>query len=43
MTGGVPDLVKMKPFILSMADRRYIALGDEIGKAWELGKKLLKG
>ena len=43
MTGGVPDLVKMKPFILSMADRRYVALGDEIGKAWELGKKLLKG
>jgi flavin reductase (DIM6/NTAB) family NADH-FMN oxidoreductase RutF len=43
MTDGAPDLLKMKPFMLSMADRRYVGLGNEIGKAWEMGKKLIKG
>ncbi|MGA3174776.1 MAG: flavin reductase family protein [Syntrophorhabdales bacterium] len=41
MTGGVPDLAKMSPFVLSMADSRYIGLGAEVGKAWAAGKKLI--
>jgi flavin reductase (DIM6/NTAB) family NADH-FMN oxidoreductase RutF len=41
LTGGAPDLAKMQPFILSMADHRYLGLGAEVGKAWEVGKKLI--
>ncbi|MGD0229590.1 MAG: flavin reductase family protein [Syntrophorhabdales bacterium] len=43
MINDAPDLAKMNPFILSMADRRYVGLGAEVGKAWEIGKKLIKG
>lgn len=42
LTGGVPDLKKMNPFVLSMSDKRYWALGQDIGAAWEIGKKLIK-
>jgi flavin reductase (DIM6/NTAB) family NADH-FMN oxidoreductase RutF len=42
LTGGVPDLMKINPFILSMSDKRYRALGQDIGAAWEIGKKLIK-
>lgn len=41
LTNGVPDLAKMQPFVLSIADRRYLGLGAEVGKAWEAGKKLM--
>jgi flavin reductase (DIM6/NTAB) family NADH-FMN oxidoreductase RutF len=41
-TGGIPDLKKINPFILSMSDKRYRALGHDIGAAWEIGKKLIK-
>lgn len=42
LTNGVPDLKKINPFILSMSDKRYRALGKDIGGAWEIGKKLIK-
>lgn len=42
LTGGVPDLSKINPFILSMSDKRYRALGRDVGAAWEIGKKLIK-
>ena len=42
LTGEAPDLKKIKPFILSMPDKKYLGLGLEIGPAWEMGKKLIK-
>jgi flavin reductase (DIM6/NTAB) family NADH-FMN oxidoreductase RutF len=33
-----PDLTKMKPFTLSMPDNRYWSVGDEIGRAWSVGR-----
>lgn len=42
LTGGVPDLSKIDPFILSMFDKKYRGLGQEVGPAWEMGKKLIK-
>jgi len=41
LVNGVPDLRKIAPFTLSMPDRKYIALGSEVGPAWEMGKKLI--
>lgn len=42
VTDGKPDLKKMKAFVLSMPERRYIALGRGLGPAWESGKVLVK-
>lgn len=42
LTEGSPDLQKMNPFILSMPDKKYRALGKDVGAAWEIGKKLIK-
>ena len=36
--GKTPDLKKINPFMLTMPDRRYFTLGEEIGRAWEMGK-----
>jgi flavin reductase (DIM6/NTAB) family NADH-FMN oxidoreductase RutF len=35
---GNPDISKMKPFVLTMPDNRYWAVGAEIGKAWSAGR-----
>jgi len=35
---GNPDVVKMKPFMLTMPDNRYWSVGDEIGRAWSAGR-----
>jgi flavin reductase (DIM6/NTAB) family NADH-FMN oxidoreductase RutF len=44
LTEGLPDLRKIAPLILSGPERKYLALGAELGPAWEMGKKLiLKG
>ncbi|MGE4298558.1 MAG: flavin reductase family protein [Desulfovibrionaceae bacterium] len=40
LTDGVPDLAKLKPFMLSMPDNRYWSVGEVIGKAWHDGKEL---
>jgi flavin reductase (DIM6/NTAB) family NADH-FMN oxidoreductase RutF len=42
LTEGAPDLRKINPFVLIMPDRKYLALGQDIGPAWQMGKKLIK-
>lgn len=42
LTEGAPDLKKINPLLLLMPDRKYLALGHEIGPAWKMGKKLMK-
>ena len=38
MTDNKPDIEKIKPFVLTMPDNRFWAIGDFIGKAWHEGK-----
>jgi flavin reductase (DIM6/NTAB) family NADH-FMN oxidoreductase RutF len=38
LTAGAVDTKKVKPFMLSLNDRIYYALGEQKGKAWETGK-----
>lgn len=40
MTEGVPDISKIKPFVLTMPDNRYWEVGRCIGHAWRDGKAL---
>jgi flavin reductase (DIM6/NTAB) family NADH-FMN oxidoreductase RutF len=42
LTEGAPDVRKMSPFVLLLPDRKYLALGEEIGPAWKMGKKFIK-
>jgi flavin reductase (DIM6/NTAB) family NADH-FMN oxidoreductase RutF len=42
LTEGVPDLKKINPLGLLMPDRKYLALGQEVGAAWKMGKKFMK-
>jgi flavin reductase (DIM6/NTAB) family NADH-FMN oxidoreductase RutF len=37
---GKPDIKAMKPFVLTMPDNGYWAIGDRLGEAWSTGKKL---
>jgi flavin reductase (DIM6/NTAB) family NADH-FMN oxidoreductase RutF len=39
LTGGNPDVEKIRPAVFSMYDNRYFALGKYLGKAWSMGKK----
>jgi len=38
VTGGVVDLKKVKPLMLSLNDRLYYGLGESTAKAWDAGK-----
>jgi len=38
LTNGILDLKKIKPFLLSLNDGIYFALGEEKAKAWTAGK-----
>lgn len=38
LTDEVVDIKKAKPFMLSLSDRRYYALGEPKAKAWNTGK-----
>ena len=40
LTEGKPDIGKIKPFMLSMPDNNYWAVGDRVGKAWGIGETL---
>lgn len=40
LTDGHLDIKKMNPFTLSMPDNRYWTVGETLGKAWSIGKKL---
>lgn len=42
LSGGSPDMKKIKPFVLTMPDNNFWALGENIGKAWNAGKTLRK-
>jgi flavin reductase (DIM6/NTAB) family NADH-FMN oxidoreductase RutF len=35
---GKPDMEKLRPFVLTMPDNRYWAIGDEIADAWSVGR-----
>lgn len=38
LTGGLPDVEKMRPVVFSMFDNRYFSIGEYLGQAWHLGK-----
>jgi flavin reductase (DIM6/NTAB) family NADH-FMN oxidoreductase RutF len=40
LTDGRPDIQKIKPFTLTMPDNRYWSIGDNLGKAWSIGRDL---
>ncbi len=40
MTGGVPDIKKINPFTLTMPDNNFWSVGENLGKAWSIGKNL---
>jgi flavin reductase (DIM6/NTAB) family NADH-FMN oxidoreductase RutF len=40
MTDGKPDIKKVDPFVLTMPDNRYWAIGEHVGGAWSIGKRL---
>jgi len=40
LSDSKPDAAKIKPFVLTMPDNRFWALGASIGKAWDAGKKM---
>lgn len=42
LTEGVPDVEKIKPFVLTMPDNRFWSLGSCVGKAWHAGKGFRK-
>ena len=39
LTDGKMDFKKMKPLILSQPDTSYWNLGQQVAKAWSIGKK----
>ena len=39
---GKPDIKKINPFVLTMPDNSFWAVGEYLGKAWGIGKKLKK-
>ena len=42
LTDGKPDIKKINPFTLSMPDNNYWSVGENLGKAWSIGKSLKK-
>jgi len=40
LTEGKPDSRKMVPFTLTMPDNSYWGMGNNVGKAWSIGKNL---
>jgi flavin reductase (DIM6/NTAB) family NADH-FMN oxidoreductase RutF len=35
---GKPDMAKLRPFVLTMPDKRYWAIGEPIADAWSVGR-----
>jgi flavin reductase (DIM6/NTAB) family NADH-FMN oxidoreductase RutF len=35
---GKPDIEAMRPFVLTMPDNRYWAIGEHIADAWSVGR-----
>jgi len=42
LTDGTPDMRKIDPFILVMPEKKYRGLGQDVGGAWEIGKRFIK-
>jgi len=42
LTDDAVDAVKLRPFVLTMPGASYRALGEEVGRAWEIGKSPLQ-
>ena len=42
LTDGKIDIKKIDPAVLTMPDNNYWEIGENIGKAWNMGKKLMK-
>lgn len=42
LTDDQPDITKIKPFVLTMPDNHYWAVGENAGKAWSVGRKIQK-
>jgi flavin reductase (DIM6/NTAB) family NADH-FMN oxidoreductase RutF len=40
LTDGKPDIKKIDPFLFTKPDNRYWSVGEHIGDAWSIGKKL---
>jgi flavin reductase (DIM6/NTAB) family NADH-FMN oxidoreductase RutF len=40
LTDGKPDPIKIDPFTLTMPDNNYWSIGQQLGKAWNIGKNL---
>lgn len=40
LTNGILDIKKVNPFTLTMPDNHYWSVGENIGKAWNIGKSL---
>jgi len=41
MTGDKPDIKKADPLIYSTSDKKYYRIGEEVGNAYNIGKKWL--
>jgi flavin reductase (DIM6/NTAB) family NADH-FMN oxidoreductase RutF len=39
LSGGKPDITKIRPFLLTMPDNRFWSVGEHIGNAWKDGAK----
>ncbi len=37
LTNNLPDIEKLKPYLLSMYENRYFSIGEYLGKAWNIG------
>ncbi len=42
VTDNMLDIKKINPFTLTMPDNHYWAVGENLGKAWDIGKSLKK-
>jgi len=42
LTDGKPDIKKINPATLTMPDNNYWSIGENIGKAWNMGKEIIK-
>ena len=39
LSGGKPDVKKIRPFLLTMPDNRFWSVGEHVGNAWKDGAK----
>jgi flavin reductase (DIM6/NTAB) family NADH-FMN oxidoreductase RutF len=42
LTDGVVDLVKVQPILFAMYNQSYWGIGENLAKAWSIGKDLCK-